>query len=258
MTDPVSWWLKFDRAQNHREEAEAMVAAATYEQEIRIEKTESDIGKWLYTVHHDASIDRSFPAVVGDFLFNLRSALDHIAAANRLRPTLKSPFPLFHDPIGGPTLPGEPPRYRAYRRVWAQIGANTPPAVFAAMTAAQPYNAPNGLVPADTALAVLNELQNRDKHANLAVVTSGIKDIQCWVETPDGQRAIRDPGLPPGMFPNGANIFSLEHDIEIRARGRVALAIAAGPTAGYRPLPESFGDMVGDVATLLKSIEAVM
>lgn len=257
MTEPVSWWVKFDRAQDHREKAEAMVARATVQQPIRIEKTQTN-GDWSYTVHHDATIDVAFSAVVGDFLFNLRSAIDHIAAANRLKPTLKSPFPLFHDPIGGPPVPGEPARYKAYRNAWAQVGANTPLAVFAVMDAAQPYNAPDGLVPADTALAVLNELHNRDKHASLAVITSGIKDIECWVEMPDGRHPIRDPRLPSGMFPNGADIFHDKRELDIRARGEVALAIAAGPTEGYRFLPRSFGDMAGEVALLLKSIEAAM
>lgn len=234
------------------------MTAATVEQAIRIEKTQTEGGVWHYTVHHDATIDPAFPAVVGDFLFNLRSALDHIAAANRRKPMLKTPFPLFHDPISSPAAPGEPSRYQRYRNTWEQVRANTPPAVFKLMDDAQPFNAPAGLVPADTALAVLNELQNRDKHASLAVVTSGIKDIECWVELPDGRRPIRDPELPPGMFPNGANIFNHDQDLDIRCRGRVALAIAAGPTSGYRPLPQSFGDMAGDVETLLKSIEAVM
>lgn len=191
---------EFDRAQVHRQEAEAMIAVATVEQAIRIEKTQTEGGVWDYTVHHDATIDPAFPAVVGDFLFNLRSALDHIAAANRRKPTWKTPFPLFHDPISSPAVQGEPSRYQSYRKTWEQVRANTPPAVFKLMDDAQPFNAPAGLVPADTALAVLNELQNRDKHASLAVVTSGIKDIECWVEVPDGRRSIRDPNLPPACF----------------------------------------------------------
>ncbi|ASD21734.1 hypothetical protein B7495_06175 [Cryobacterium sp. LW097] len=258
MTNPVSWWLKFDRAQDHLRVAEGMVAAATVERAIRIEKSQSEGGTWEYTVHHDATIDPAFPAVVGDFLFNLRSALDHIAAFNRLEPTWKTPFPLFHEPIGGPAISGEPKRFRRYRDTWEQVRANTPPAVFKVMNDAQPFNARAGLVPADTALAVLNELQNRDKHASLAVVISGIKDIACWVEVPNGRRPIPDPHLPPGMFPNGANIFSHHQSLDIRCRGRIALSIAAGPTAGNRPLPDSFGDMAGDVEALLTAIDSVM
>jgi hypothetical protein len=258
MNEPKSWWLKFDRAQGHREEAEAMISRATREQAIRIEKSRSAEGRWIYTARHDAIIDPLFSAVLGDFLFDLHSAIDHIAAANRRKPTLKSPFPLFHQPIGGAPISGEPTRYRQYRNTWEQVKANTPVAVFEVMNRAQPFNAPRGLAPADTALAVLNELQNRDKHASLAVVIAGIKDIECWVETVGGRLPIPDPNLPEGMFPNGADIFDIDQDLDIRGRGRVALAVAAGPTGGLRPLPQSLGDMAGEVHTLLAAIEAAM
>lgn len=257
MSGLASWQLKFDRAQRHRMDAEAMVAAATTEQEIRIEK--ELVGKeWVYTVHHDAVIDPAFPAVLGDFLFNLRSAIDHIAASNRTSPTWKTPFPLFHEPVGGLPTPGEPARLKRYRDIWANVKANTPPAVFDVMDAAQPFNAPNGLVPANMALAVLNELHNRDKHGSLAVVTTGIKDIKCWVLTPDGLRPVRDPNLPPGMFPNGADIFRDERSLEFRVRGEVGLAVAAGPTGGYRFLPTCLEDMSDEVGLLLAAIESVM
>lgn len=255
MSERGSWWLKFDRAQYHRREAEAMVASATAEQDIRMQKVRADGGDWIYTVHHDAVVDPSFPAVLGDFLFNLRSALDHIAAANRLKPTAKSPFPLFHDPIGQAAVPGEPTKYKSYRNSWAQVRANTNPAAFKAMDAAQPFNAPVGVDPTTTALAVLNHLQNRDKHASLTVVTSGIKDIECWVVMPDGDHPIRDPKLAPGMFPNGADIFHDARDLDIRARGSVALSILAGPNSKYFPLPLSFEDMADEVALVLQSIE---
>jgi len=235
-----------------------MVAAATEEQNVRMQKVRSDGDEWIYTVHHDAVVDPAFPAVLGDFLFNLRSALDHIAAANRLKPTAKSPFPLFHDPIGQAAVPGEPAKYKSYRNAWAQIRANTNPAVFRAMDAAQPFNAPAGVAPTTTALAVLNDLQNRDKHASLTVVTSGIKDIKCWVVTPYGNHPIRDPKLPPGMFPNGADIFHDKRDLDIRARGSVALSISAGPNSKYFPLPVSFEDVADEVALVLQAIEAAM
>ncbi len=258
MTQLKSWWIKFDRALEHLLKAEAMVAAATVDQPVRIEKSPNAEGIWEYTVHHDASIDPAFPAVVGDFLFDLRSALDHIAAANRVKPTWKTPYPLFHDPIGGPAAPGEPSKYKRYRDSWDNVRDNTPPAIFDLMDKAQPFNAPRGLDPADTALAVLNELHNRDKHASLAVVTSGIKDMSCWIELPDGRRSIPDPILPPGMFPNGATVFNHDQDLEIGCRGRIALAIAAGPTGGYRPLPQIFRDMASEVGSLLRSIEGLM
>ena len=69
---------------------------------------------------------------------------------------------------------------------------------------------------------------------------------------------VRDPKLPPGMFPNNSEIFTDPRDLKFRVQGRVGLSIAAGPSGGYRPLPESFGDMAGEVAILLRSIEAVM
>lgn len=235
-----------------------MVVAATAEQDIRIKKRRKHDGTWAYTLHHDARIDANFAAVVGDLLFNLRSALDHIAAANRLTQTFKTPFPLFHEPIMLPPADGDPPKYKAYRATWAQVRASTRESVFKVMEAVQPFNASSPLKPADTALAVLNELHNRDKHASLAVVTSGVRDIRCWVHSPSGLIPVRDPKLPPGMFPNNSEIFTDPRELKFLVKGKVGLSIAAGPSGGYRPLPESFGDMADEVEVVLRSIEAVM
>jgi len=238
-----------------------MVAAATAPQPIRIEVNKAG-AFWEYTVHHDAVVDPMFPVVVGDYLFNLRSALDHIAAANRLKKTARAPFPIFHDPIMNEPAGGEPAvakRLKRYRDIWAEVRANTFPDAFEIMDRAQPFNAGPGYEPANTALAILNELQNRDKHASLAVVTTGIGDVRSTLILPDGAHvAIPGPKLPEGLFVNGATIFREAHEARIETEGTVKLAIAAGPTGALRGLPEAFEEMSSEVAAVLRVISSVM
>lgn len=87
-----SWWIKFERAHRHRAEAEALIAEMRSRPTIRVEKS-FDGSRWSFRVHHDVPTDNELPAIIGDFLFNLRSALDHIIAANVKHPDNSNLFP---------------------------------------------------------------------------------------------------------------------------------------------------------------------
>jgi hypothetical protein len=95
-----SFWLKRDRAEHHLEELKA--AMNTYvgtRQHVvteRYEPKNSPDQQWTYSASVDGQPDQGWALIVGDILFNLRCALDHMAVA--LNPPKKKRdvyFPLF-------------------------------------------------------------------------------------------------------------------------------------------------------------------
>ena len=79
-----SWDLKVDRAEEHLEELRANVAA--YDRSRPYEAVCSkppapDATEWSFMMNFTEPTPGSLAIVLGDLLFNLRSALDHVAVA---------------------------------------------------------------------------------------------------------------------------------------------------------------------------------
>jgi hypothetical protein len=257
-----SWWLKFNRAIEHQAAVEQIITRITTEADnsIRIEKELVD-GEWAYRLRYDVGSDETLPVIIGDFLFNLRSALDHIVAANMAKPSSKSQFPIFHEDFLA-TTPAEPPRFKNYRKTWKDLESQLPRAVFVSVELAQPFVVCRitGTDPAEAALSILNELQNRDKHSSLGVVSTGVTNSVGYIIEKSGQRIpIRYPTLTStAMVPNRTQIFGSTEELDVRFTGNVALAVVAGPNARHRPLPMSFADLTREVEAVLQVIERNM
>jgi hypothetical protein len=97
--------------------------------------------------------------IVGDFVQNLRAALDHLiyqlVRANGQPPTRGNAFPIFDQP---------PPRKRGHpeRERWSAMLKGVHPGVMGLIEFAQPYGGPHG--PSRHLLAALRRLSNEDKH----------------------------------------------------------------------------------------------
>ena len=262
--EPVldSWWLKFERAQEHRAEAERMISDLLMRADatLRVEASYVD-SRWIYTVHRDLDVDGRLAVVIGDFLFGLRSALDHILTRNLKAPSSKAHFPIFHEDFLA-SKATEPKRFANYRKMWKDLEAQLPRPVFKVIELAQPFIVCqiSGSDPAEAALSILNELQNRDKHASLGVVDHYIADAAGFVVQPNGERArISYPGLTAEMMlVNGQRVFEHPEELQIDITGRIQLAVVAGPNARHRPLPESFDDITEEVRSVLEAIERNM
>lgn len=254
-----SWWIKFERAQHHRAEAETVIAEMLSQPTIRVEKS-FDGNRWNYRVHHDVAVNTRLPAIIGDFLFDLRSALDHIIAANVARPNNSTLFPIYYEDFTTPAHLTQ--RLKSHADRWANLEKQLPRPVFKVLELAQPFIVCqiDGTDPSEAALTILSELHNRDKHASLGVVTHHILNPRGFVAGPDGRRVpIQYPGLTPdSMIPNGSIIFASEDEMQIEFEGEVKLAVVGGPLARHRPLPESFDDIQSEVEAVLQTIERNM
>jgi len=112
--------------------------------------------------------DDQIAIVLGDLLFNVRSALDHIAVAcappDRKR---KAGFPLYEKPPEGEV-----------QRKFESMTRGMAPGAIGAIEYEQPYNVgsrTSKIGPESVeALFALNALQDADKHRSLAVLVAGI------------------------------------------------------------------------------------
>lgn len=108
--------------------------------------------------------------IAGDFLQNLRAALDHLVwqlvAANGAEPTFGNAFPIFDEP---------PPRERRdrQRRVWQRMLRGVHRDAIDYIESCQPYRGEDG--PTSHLLWALRELSNEDKHRTVIPALTAIQ-----------------------------------------------------------------------------------
>lgn len=163
--------IKIARAEKHIEELEAEIQehfAGKYTFAI----DRGPDGRYLYRVENLPEIPKRWNAIIGDALFNVRSALDHLAwqlvLLDGKEPTRRTQFPILlsqpHDESGAP------------------VPVNLRPAldrqdVLDELQRVQPFReiGPDH-DPAHTPLARLSALNNIDKH-RLLLTTAGALDV---------------------------------------------------------------------------------
>ena len=154
---------KIARAQAHIELLDSQQASwfASEPYRIRLEPNRDlapDIINIFFIVSDVKPVPVTFSTIIGDILYNLRSALDHLAwqlvLANRGTPTNKTAFPIRKKP---PAL-GKP----------IEIDGGINPMAQVAIERLQPYRHSKG--PNHAPLWLLNELCNTDKHRTLLIV----------------------------------------------------------------------------------------
>ena len=216
-------------------------------------------GQWQHSLHHDLEIPEQLAVIVGDFMFNLRSSLDHIVSKNLPRRTNKTPFPIYTEDITTFVV-GEPRWHKTARDNWKSLKAQLPPAVFAVVDLAQPFTLSpiTGQLPARSAMSILNTAQNLDKHNELLPVNAGIDVELGEVVYPDGAR-FEIEGLPGGgIFRNHSHIVDTPAPAEVEISGTVKMTLIAGAEGNDSPLPEYFDDLSKEVKEVLLAIERNM
>lgn len=169
--------------------------------QVNIELLEGEIGAWLSTKPHIIEPEADFdtfpggvvilhkviradevpshiPAIIGDILFNFRSALDHLANRLVIAPTKDTAFPIFCDRLD---RNGKP------RSVGVAGGIH--PKALAIIERLQPYHRSD---PRADLLCILRELNNADKHRLLLVTSLAYTELttairakgETWVSKP--------------------------------------------------------------------------
>jgi hypothetical protein len=224
--DPTaSWTLKLARAEKHLNDFNAAVNQYIAANSYSVRKEVEGHGKRQRVVHRlhieQPPTEMMLPLMLGDFLFNVRSALDHVVVASvRPRKHRKhAAFPIMVEDIFERDARGHYlQRHTDARRAWNTMTQGLSDEARTIVQNAQPFNVtepdPLGLGAKNQIFAILGILQNADKHRELVVVGSYVRLQHTFVVFADGR--IREiETLPP---PAGQD----RHVLENRAEADVA------------------------------------
>jgi hypothetical protein len=249
MASPRSWELKVERAEDHLDEVKAKMAAYAARNPFRATRVRQPRGQrhiWLYRLEMTEKPDPMIPVIIGECLYDLRSALDHLAVAMAPRNRKASAaFPVeWTDPwqkdADGSFVYGE-----ERRRSFTSKIKGMPDEAVALVRNAQPYQRKNSEL---ETLGLISRLENADKHRELIVVGHGVADARSVVAV-GGETIKQETG---GFRPDGAEIakfgFSArvpdESEVTVQVSGTATLAIKIADIDGYFGMPQSLEILV--------------
>ncbi len=189
---PQSWWLKVKRAQRHMIEIEVEIRRYTEKhayRPVRITHGKRKRNVWSYKLELTEQPNPMIAAMLGDFLFDLRSALDHMISACAPNRREQRSFPIVYKNV---FLEGADAKARqsfVHSLSGLRFDAQ------AIVVSFQPWESP---VPQGQPIGIISRLNNRDKHRELVVVATGARNTQVSVQTRDWYE--EQNATPAGRF----------------------------------------------------------
>ena len=171
--------LRLDRAGGHLQELMGLVASYELGKPYTVsDMIEGSDREHVYRLKFTSQPDDRIAVIVGDYLHNLRSALNYLMRS--LVPSArkdKTQFPIFgrdpfaRDPVTRRYIERDPD----VRRRWNTYVKGTDPRALAYIKEIQPYAAGSRAGQINRLIAV-NWLSNADKHRELVVTPQGLQD----------------------------------------------------------------------------------
>jgi hypothetical protein len=263
-----SWRSKVERAEHHLRDFEGRIGPVkdkrAYPVSERLE-TEDQERIYVFRIDIPEPDDPLLPIIAGDLMFNLRSALDHLATAMvpEAQRTRKTAFPIFRDDIDQLDPLTNKHLHSEARVRWEAITKGFPEGAMPIVKQVQPYrHLREGRNPEYAAMALLGAFQNADKHSRLAFVLHGLKEPIIWFNVGPTRRKVRArlPRLDPDrMLGPGAVVARdpepLPSHMEMEAEGTLDITIGDGESGAYYSTPDIFESMMTDVRGLLDGLE---
>lgn len=232
-----------------------------------ISKVDVETSRYLMRVLIEKPLPVEWSLIVGDFVNNLRAALDHMVwefvQANGQKPSVRNAFPIFDYPV--PVDPGD----RSRKRWDGMVGGISAPAL-ALVESCQPHLGEDG--PRSHLLHALRELSNEDKHrvvlASFGAIEqpSGALDLEI-VEVTD-VRPLQAGQLHAGMaLKHGSLVFEAPVEItgpnpQVKANAKFPMDIGFGdpivPLKGLRQMIEVVAQIVGGTARQVLGAEPLV
>jgi hypothetical protein len=245
MTVPTSVRLKIGRALEHLLSLDTDIGVYLEPEPWKIVRNTppSDPRLVLIEIHVTAEPDDRLGVVVGDCLYNLRSALDHLACrlveVHGGTVTSRTQFPIVD----------KRRKDKAGKYVPLTIDGGISAAALATIESLQPYQ--RGGTAEQHPLSILRELSNADKHRLLHLTVANFADTSCYLCFPNGRRwggsfrAVSAHEVPIAAFefPEPISADLMEGvEVEVAADAFVALR-APGPWIG-KPVTLVLNDLV--------------
>lgn len=246
-----TWWAKLERADRHVAEFEEEFERLQHERRPYVVTTqpyEFKTGTMLEARAEPPEVYRDdVAAVVGDIVFNARSALDHLCVA--LSGNDRSQYPIFETDPWGVSDDTQVERLNGRRRQdFNGYTKGMPERAIELIRESQPYALEGFPPPWLHPLAILNRLSNADKHRRLVALVDGIcsVEVQC---TFDGVE-VPNHFAPGPWAASGAvvGIFPLPEtgvDVKVEASGGTHLTLREPqpPEIQYE-VPDSLRNLV--------------
>jgi hypothetical protein len=233
MAAAPSYDLKVDRAEKHLIDLELEIRRYARLHPYHLTKGMKNKEE-IYRFRFTRQPDDELAVIAGDFLYNIHSALHHLAAA--LVPSAhrrRTAFPMLWQGVWEPSVKGESEQRSKDRSRWTTYTRHMPDEAVAIIKA----NQPEDLGPdADNthALAMLNRLRNRDAHTKLLFVASSLRYpiVRCRTGGPNPKvftdsKFREDEGLVDGA--ELTNIPPDAVDVEIEGTPVVLLRVGKMP-----------------------------
>jgi len=263
-----SWRLKVDRAEVHIKEVEGYIDAFAKKHPYEAFLAPR-LKKKPHIWHHHLRIteqpDEMIAVVIGEILYDYRSALDHLACALNPRSRRGSAyFPIETKPIwdnnpdGSWVLVGE--AHDKARDSFGTAVKGMKPEAVTLIKSVQPYQLRDGDEPA--VLDLLNRLENRDKHQELVTVSSWVSDITAHMVGSWG-----DNEIFCGDVEDGANLFTTdwyhlggrlippESEVNVKISGIPKVSLKIGDIDGLGRLPLMLENMTLQVRHIFDALE---
>jgi hypothetical protein len=231
----ASYDLKLDRAEAHLVELERAidryVQRHPYEIQSRVEGKKQRLGRYFrFTEQPDPIVS----VILGDFVYNVRSALDHLRAA--LVPKSRERngyFPIHFPGVWEPPVPGESKDRTKQRRSWETETRGMRPEAIAILKQVQIEATSDGDNPGP--LVALNRIAMKDRHTKLPVVAAALLNPSGTCRLADGQvLVVRDIAVQEGV-PDGAYIHVPEGAVDVNIQGTPAVMVrVSAPDSGIR------------------------
>jgi hypothetical protein len=256
-----SWRLKLDRANERLEEVRMRIAKITepdaHDGSVVVQREKGRM-PWVYRIRFGVPTDEMLPVVIGEFLYDVRSALDHIAVANVPKPRKsKAQFPIFTEDIWERDAQGiYAERFDQDRRNWETWTRGMRLGVLAVIQECQPYRQAliHGSDAANNALVLLGAFQNADKHRELNLAVTGL--FAPTITLPDGT-TIPWAGPENAGLKDGAVLIRTEKEVNVKVTGTLKVGLARSPNGAHRELPEVLYSILGEATTVIDMIDAV-
>jgi hypothetical protein len=222
--------LKLDRADEHLKDINDLTESLRERREypvIETMKPERKGPRWEYRLDlsHVQPPER-LPILIGDYLFNMRSALDHLIVAiapRKYRHKVSFPIhrtnPLARDEASGDYLNTEAARH------WRALADCLPDDCFAALTVLQPYEAAalHRQRAHHHALTLLSAFQNADKHRELIDAIAGLTKVEVDI---NGETTYAVP-----TFKDGTIVVASPEKMDVKVKGVATIGLKRGNEA---------------------------
>jgi hypothetical protein len=181
-----SYDLKFDRAEKHLIDLEGEVSRCCATHPYAVTQTrEGKRQKAVWRFRYTSQPPDVIALIAADFIYNLRSGLDHLAAT-LVRTGDRDMFPIFFQGVWETGIEGENAQRSKERQRWNSLIRNMHPGAVAILKSAQPPDLGGNQRESTHSLAMLNRLSNKDRHTKLPIHVGRLAGPQINCRTPDG------------------------------------------------------------------------